>query len=234
MVPRVTRKRRGAAGDPSFGCFVVSPSDGFSLVEMTTSVAVMLVVMTAAWLLLTTSNDNLNRIGYGGQASDINRAALASFERDLGHAMLPSSRTSPVFEAGARACTFMADIDNPGDGFPELVTWSADDVNHRLVRTVERPPTPVSAHDVMAIGDLRGGAVTSSTVLTGLSPATVPGTPMFTYKVSATDPFADLVSQPARVGLVSFRLANGLPDETQNVVDRTGSFRIIALVINGY
>ena len=54
---------------------------GFTLVEMSTSVAVLLVVLTAAWLLLTVSNNNLNKIDYGGQASEMNRAALASFEQ---------------------------------------------------------------------------------------------------------------------------------------------------------
>ena len=76
--------------------------------------------------------------------------------------------------------------------------------------------------------------MTSSTVLTGLASDTDIDTPMFTYKAGATDAASDMADNPGRVGLVTFRLANGLPDKSQNLVDRTGAFRVIAFVINGY
>ena len=234
MTRRVTCKRRAAVGGCPLGRSVVASSHGFTVVEMTTSVAVLVIVMSAAWLLLTTSNDNLNRISYGGQASELNRAALASFERDLGHAMLPYSRTSAVLVAQKRTCSFMADVDNPADGYPELVTWSADDEDHSLVRTVKRPPQPLTADEITGISDFGGGTVTSTTVLTGLASDTDIDTPMFTYKAGATDAASDMADHPGRVGLVTFRLANGLPDKSQNLVDRTGAFRVIAFVINGY
>jgi len=224
----------GAHGDtsaaPAAPIRVSVPSDrGFSLVEMTTSVAVLLVVLTAAWLLLTVSNANLNQIDFGGQASEANRAALASFERDLNHSVLPSDDVSPLLRAGARRCDFLADTD--GDGSRELVSWQADDDTNKLLRVVtlatETTPVPSS------IGDFAGGEVSTTTVVTGLSSADEypSGAPaMFTYGTDATTGFTTL----ARTGLVTFHLRNGLPDSTQNVVDRTGAYRVIALVINGY
>jgi len=234
MTSRAIGGRRVTVGDLSLRGLFSAPAHGFTVVEMTTSVAVLLVVMTAAWLLLTTSNDNLNRIGYGSQASDINRAALASFERDLGHATLPLSRKSPIFVAQGRSCAFIADVDSPADGYPELVTWWASDAEHALVRTVARPPEPLTADEIDSISDFSGGTVTSSTVLTGLAAGEDISTPMFSYAVSATDRPAYLEANPGSVGLVTFRLVNGLPDKDQNVVDRTGAFRVIAYVINGY
>jgi prepilin-type N-terminal cleavage/methylation domain-containing protein len=203
---------------------------GFSLVEMTTSVAVLLVVLTAAWLLLTVSNDNLNTIDNGGQASELNRAALAAFERDLNHSVLPGDDVSPLLRAGARRCDFLADVDNDPTT-RELVSWQADDENHTLVRMVtsstETTPNPTTPED------FAGGEVATTTVVTGLSSVDEypEGSPaMFTYATDATTGFTSL----GRVGLVSFHLRNGLPDSTQNVVDRTAAYRVIALVINGY
>jgi prepilin-type N-terminal cleavage/methylation domain-containing protein len=203
---------------------------GFTLVEMTTSIAVLLIVLTAAWLLLTASNDNLNRIDYGGQASELNRRALASFERDLGHAVLPLSKKSPVLSADVRTCSIMLDENN--DDRPELVTWTADDDNERLLRVVTRLPEDLtSASDV---SDFIGGEVAPETVLTGLAPSADLGTePMFVYAIDATgaNPYQ---GDAGTIGLVTFHLRNGLPDSQSNIVDRTGAYRVIAFVINGY
>jgi hypothetical protein len=210
---------------------------------MTTSVAVMLVVMTAAWLLLTSSNANLNRVGNGSQASELNRAALASFERDLGHAMLPGGRSvSAVLVAGTRTCSFLADVDNPPDQRPELVTWTADDsAAHQLLRVVTRAPSSVATDQITSLSSFTGGTTTTSSVLTGLSTAAdITAAPdlgqatMFAYAVSATDPGSHLDANPGLVGLISLRLRNGLPDKNSNVIDRVGAFRVIAYVINGY
>jgi prepilin-type N-terminal cleavage/methylation domain-containing protein len=208
---------------------------GFTLVEMTTSVAVMLVVLTAAWLLLTTSNQNLNTIDFGGQTSEINRAALASFERDLNHSYLPVDDVSPVLAASDRSVTFMVDEDTT-DGHVELVEWAADDANNLLVRTVtnstEATPNPV------AIADFAGGEVETRTVVAGLATGSELGTPaLFTYGVDAKipyDPDTDPIAMVRRIGLVTVHMRNGLPTRTTNVSDRIGAYRIIALVINGY
>ena len=217
---------------------------GFTLVEMTTSVAVMLVVMTAAWLLLTSSNANLNRVGNGSQASELNRAAFASFERDLGHAVLPSgSNISPVLVAGPRTCSFLADVDTPADERPELVTWMADDTTAapQLLRVVTRAPSSVATDQITSLASFSGGISTTSSVLTGLSTAADLGsaadlgqTTMFSYAVSATNPGTGLAENPGLIGLIELRLRNGLPDKNTNVVDRVGAFRVIAYVINGY
>lgn len=208
-----TEDRSGAAA-VSRRAFATSPDRGFTLVEVTTSVAVLLVVLTAAWLLLTVSNNNLNRIEGGGQASEMNRAALASFERDLNHAVLPPSGASAVQRAAERTCSILSDVNK--DQVAELVTWTADDVNHRLLRAVTI-----------------AGVTTTETVLTGLAPAgDLGGDPMFTYGVDATKP--DWQSDPGKIGLITFRLRNGVPDAESNIVDRTAAFRVIAYVINGY
>ncbi len=205
-----------------------STSDrGFTLVEMSTSVGVLLVVMTAAWMLLTVSNDNLNRIDYGGQASEANRAAMASFERDLGHSVLPHDDQSSIIGASARRCAILAD-DN-GDKVPELIVWSADDTQHKLLRTVTRAIE--NTQTLATEADFATGITTTSTVLTGLaSEDQMTGAPLFTYATDATTGFKTV----SEVGLVTLHLRNGMPDQTMNVVDRTAAFRVIALVINGY
>jgi prepilin-type N-terminal cleavage/methylation domain-containing protein len=205
---------RGMAAGASGPGVAADRERGFTLVEVSTSVAVLLIVLTAAWLLLTVSNNNFNRIEGGGQASEINRAALAAFERDIGHAMLPPSGASAVMRAAERTCTIRADVNK--DQVAELVTWTADDESHRLLRVVAA----------------EGGATTTETVLTGLAPAAdLVGGPMFSYAVDAYTAYA---GDKDKIGLITFRLRNGLPDEETNVVERTAAFRVIAYVINGY
>jgi hypothetical protein len=55
---------------------------------------------------------------------------------------------------------------------------------------------------------------------------------MFGYAVDAATP--DWEHDPGKIGLITFRLRNGMPDSESNVVDRTAAFRVIAYVINGY
>jgi prepilin-type N-terminal cleavage/methylation domain-containing protein len=207
---------------------------GFTLVEVTTSVAVMLVVLTAAWTLLLVSNSNLSTIENGGQSSEINRAAMAYFERDLGHAVLPMEDISPVLRAASRSISFMADTDRDGD--PEMVTWRADDSAHRLLRVVTR--TPDATRTPVSYEDFTGGVSTTETVLSGLAPRQeMLAPPMFVYGVDATNPYDpehDSEAGVRRIGLVTLRIRNGLPDYSSHITDRSGTFRILALVINGY
>jgi prepilin-type N-terminal cleavage/methylation domain-containing protein len=218
-----------AAGGRTLGWSRFSPDRGFTLVEMTSSVAVMLIVMSAAWMLLNTSNDNLNRIDYGSRASEDNRMAFDRFERDLEHGVL-AGKASAVLNADARSVSFMAEADSPADDLPELITWEATN-DAKLVRRVQRLSVAPAAR-IGAMSDFTNGAVTSTTILTGLASETDLGGPMFTYARSATN--ADWQHTPGLIGLVNFHLRNGLPDKNSNVVDRNGTFRVIAFVINGY
>jgi hypothetical protein len=213
---------------------------GFTMVEMTTSVAVLVVVLAAAWLLLSASNDNLNAIGNGGQASEGNRAAFAAFERDLGRSKLTYLNASPIIEARGSRCVFLADVIG-GDSRPELVTWYADDATNRLMRVVksapEDPANPggfLDSRKFTRANQFDGGAEESSTVLAGIAPTSeLPADkPMFEYKASATEPGYD--SDPGQIGLIVFHLRNGLPDASQNIIDRTSAFRVVSYVINGY
>lgn len=203
---------------------------GFTLIEMTTSVAVLLVVLTAAWLLLTVSNDNLNRIDYGGQASELNRAALATFERDLNHATLPLADVSPILDAQPWRCSILVDENN--DGNRQLVTWlpDPDPARDALLRVVTRAPAPPADDPAWVptkVEDFTGGQATTTTVLTGLdsSPA------MFTYRPNAQTGYS---GDRTTIGLVTFHLRNGLPDSTSNLTDRSAAFRVTVFVINGY
>jgi prepilin-type N-terminal cleavage/methylation domain-containing protein len=226
---RVRQKRQDIAGGGAHGAFVVSPEDGFTLAEMMLSAAVLVVVMAAAWLLMTTSNDN------SGQASESNRAAAAGFQSDVNHAILPPTGVSPVLVAGDRTCSLLADVSNPPDGVPELVTWSADDTNHLLIRTVQSAPASSSPSQLSSVSSFIGGAVTTTTVLSGLASASDLSTPpMFSYAVSATNSGSNLSTDPSSIGVITFHLRNGLPDKNSNVVDRTSVFRVTAYVINGY
>jgi prepilin-type N-terminal cleavage/methylation domain-containing protein len=207
-----------AAGPHAPGRSAAGADRGFTLVELTTSVGVMLVVLSAAWLLLTTSNDNLNTIEFGGQASELNRSALASFERDLNHSYLPRDDVSPILLAAPRTVTFTIDEDTT-DGHVELVTWTADDANHELLRVVT--DSTESTTQPTSIADFAGQS----------GEAELGSPPMFTYGYSATELYT---GELGRIGLVTFRLRNGIPDRNLNVSDRTGAFRVLALVINGY
>lgn len=227
------RAARASEGVPRLS---LSGSDGgFTLVEVTTSVAVMLIVLTAAWLLLTVTTGNLNTVTYGGQSSEINRQALAQFERDIDHAVVPHEDVSPVLVAEPRTIKFLADTDKDNDY--ELVTWTAaEDEKQTLLRIVTEAEDP----DVQpaSLADFEGGVSTTQTVLTGLAnDLEMHRTPVFSYALDATTQYYPDSSDAAamrRIGLVTFHLRNGLPDANSNVTDRTGAYRVLALVINGY
>jgi hypothetical protein len=213
---------------------------GFTLVELSTSVGVLLVVLTAAWLLLSASNDNLNRIDNGSQASEASRAAFASFERDLGHSRLTSLNASPILTASPTKCEFLADTTGK-NAQPQLVTWFVDDTSNTLVRVVRKAPTIPGHPDQLQdsswftkAAQFNGGAAETSTVLAGMAlTSDLPsGKPVFSYQVSAT--IEDFKNDPGRIGLVILHIRNGLPTGSQNIIDRTSAFRVLAYVINGY
>jgi prepilin-type N-terminal cleavage/methylation domain-containing protein len=209
-------------------CRRASRDRGFTLIEMVTSVTVMVIVLSAAWLLLNASNDNLNRIDFGGQASEMNRAALAQFETDLGHAMQRPDGLSPVLDNSPRRCAMLVDTNN--DGFAELVVWSADDTQNVLQRSVTQALAP--SLTLGSEADFASGNSTTTVEVTGLATAAESGSPaLFTYQDDASSPDATLT---ADIGLITIHLRNGMPTRTQNVVDRTASFRVMAQVINGY
>lgn len=197
---------------------------GFTLVEMMMSVSLLLVVMSAAWLLLTTSGDNLNRIGNGSQSAEANRAALDAIGRDVLHGVLLPNGSSPIMGAAPRRMAILADVN--GDGKVERVVWLADDAAHTLLRGVTQatPAHPQPEGEA----DFDGGVTTTSTVLTGLADPS--GAPLFDYYAGASTPAANAED----VGLVKVHLRNGMPTPTMNVVDRTSGFRVVAFVINGY
>lgn len=222
--------KRLAEGRASRRLFVRSGAardEGLTLVEISTSVAVMLIVLTAAWMLLTVSSDNLGHIEYGGQATELNRAALASFERDLNHSVLPAPEISPILATGPTSCSILVDEADNGD--LALVTWKANEADDTLVRVVTRAVDATAAPTTM--GDFADGVSTTTTVLTGLDWRNTREPAMFSYK---TDALTTWDGSPGNVGLVTFHLRNGLPDPTSNVTDRTAAIRVISYVINGY
>jgi len=200
---------------------------GFTLIEMVTSVAVMLIVLTAAWLMLTASSANLNMIGYGGQTAEANRAAMSAFELDLSHGVLPSSDVSPVLEDTTMTCSIL--VSDTGNGARQLVTWRADSTKDTLVRVITQPND--TAHDpAMSLADFVGGASTSRTMVDGLDWRNTKDPDLFSYSHDATSWDGAVES----IGLVTMHLRNGLPTPTENVTDRTGVFRVTAYIINGY
>jgi prepilin-type N-terminal cleavage/methylation domain-containing protein len=198
---------------------------GFTLVEIMTSVGLLVVVLSAAWLMLGTSGDNLNRIGNGGQAGEANRAALAAIGRDITHGVVPSYGSSPIMSAEATRMVVLADVDVNGDGTCEraLVVWSAD--SHKLLRAVTVTTSTITNTQPETEADFAGGDTTTSTVLTGLADSAV-----FSYSAKA----GVSANTAADVGLVTVRIRNGLPTWRENVVDRTSAFRVVAFVINQY
>jgi hypothetical protein len=195
----------------------------------------MFIVTVAAWLLLTTSNENLNAITNGGQASEQARAALNVFADDMTRAKLTPGMASPILTAETRRVQFLCDTDRPADGLPELVTWAANDASATLVRTVTRPPAGYTSTQILAMSTAAAftGTSTAQVVVEGLATSAQMSTPtLFSYGVSAKN--LDWQSTPGRIGMVFVHLRNGMPTNTQNVIDRTQSFRVLAYVINGY
>jgi prepilin-type N-terminal cleavage/methylation domain-containing protein len=228
-------------GAPSTGAAAAFDSEsGFTLVEVSTSLVVLAIVLAAAWTLLTVSTNNLNGIDYGGQASELNRAALASFERDLGHAILPSSGGSPVLQADGSTCAFLCDVD--GDKIPELVRWgiaTVDDgvtTTSSLIREVTESTVDTVTPDTLA-DFATSQDITSVAVLTYLDinyPSTIGDhriPQMFAYAPNGTAA-PNLSCPAAAVSVITIRLRNGLPDSKSNIVDRQAAFRIIAFTIN--
>lgn len=237
---RMCEAQERRVGSPDNGGAVRSARDhGFTLVEVSTSVAVLAIVLAAAWLLLTVSNDNLNRIDYGGQASESNRAAMASFERDLGHAMIPDTGDSPVISGSPLSCSFLADVD--ADSQAETVTWRIDPRSDRLMRAVTEPRVGGVAGTTKETVALTGVDLYPTFAATpGSESTTTDYMSVFRYRDSATTPlrrFSDpstTVDTSNKTGVIELRLRNGMPDPKSNVIDRTSAFRIIAYVINGY
>jgi prepilin-type N-terminal cleavage/methylation domain-containing protein len=204
-----------------------SDESGFTLVEMLTSVAVMLVVLTAAWLMLSASSANLNMIGNGGQTSEANRAAMSAFERDLSHGVLPSADVSPVLEDTTMTCSIL--VSDTGSGARQLVTWRAVAANDTLVRVITQPNA--TAHDpAISLADFVDGASSTTTMVTGLDWRNTHDPDLFSYTHDATTWNGSVDS----IGLVTMHLRNGMPESTSNVTDRTGVFRVTAYIINGY
>ena len=110
---------------------------GFTLVELVTSVVIMLVVLTAAWLMLTATSNNLNMIGNGGMAAEANRAALSALQRDLTHGVLPGPDVSPVLEDASMTVSIL--VNDTGQTSRQLVTWRGDTQNDVLVRVITQP-----------------------------------------------------------------------------------------------
>lgn len=207
---------------------LITADPGFTLVEMMTSVGLLLVVMSAAWLLLGTSGDNLNRIQNGSEAGEANRAALAAIGRDIARGVVRLNGSSPILSAEPRRMAILTNVD--ADAQVERVVWEADDSEHTLVRGVTDlqldpgDPQPQTEDDF----DVESAQTTTTTILTGLAESA--GAPLFDYFAGATDR-ATLASD---VGLVKVHMVNGMPTPTANVVDRTSAFRVVAFVINGY
>ncbi len=212
---RTSGRRRGDPRD-----------DGLTLVEMVAAVAVILVVLSASWLLLVTANDNLDTIGYGSQATEANRAALASFERDLNHGVMPMGYVSPVLEADTMRCSIL--VDDLGDGNRQLVTWQVDTEQSTLLRVLTQPTDPEQVTP-MSLDDF-AGVTTTTTVVTGVDWPGTQDPPVFTYSHDA----ATWDGNAETIGLVTLHLRNGLPSPVSNVTDRTATFRVTGYVINGY
>lgn len=208
---------------------------GFTLVEVVTSVGTMLVVLTAAYLLLGTSNANLDRIKFGGETAEANRAAIALLQRDLDRSFVPANGNSPVLSASHDAVTFLADL-KPSDGRRQVICWRAEEASGTLVRVVTSVEETWTQFD-----PLDETSQTVQTVVTGLATASdleqAGGLQMFTYGVDAVtayDPDSGSYAGQNEIGLVTFRLRNGAPDRNSNVTDRTAAIRVLPYVINGY
>lgn len=200
---------------------------GFTLVEMMTSLVIMVVVLAAAWLMLTATSNNLNMIGNGGMAAEANRAALAAFERDLTHGVLPGAGVSPILEDTTLTCSIL--VSDTGDSNRQLVTWRADTAHDALVRVITRQPSQ-TAEPPTSIADFADGPSQTTTVVTGLDWRNTSSPPLFSYSHDATS--WDGTTQS--IGLVTIHLRNGIPTSTQNVADGLGVYRVTAYVINGY
>jgi prepilin-type N-terminal cleavage/methylation domain-containing protein len=211
---------------------ILDDERGFTLTELLVSLSVMLIVLTAGFLLLGASTNNLNVIQNGSQASEANRLALDFFQRDLNRSTVLRDGVSPVLAAGPRGIAFAADVD--GDGVAELVRWQADDSSAKMLRSVYKFTSTETSPTPLGIDSYSGVNPTTSTMLSGLDPSV---DSIFTYYAKADTPYGDTPTdvQLSHIGLVSIRLRNALgAGDSRSVVDRSVSCRVMAFVVNGY
>jgi hypothetical protein len=107
------------------------------------------------------------------------------------------------------------------DTVPEIVTWTADDTRHLLLRVVTD-----------------GSVTTTTTALDGLTDG--PSDVMFTYAVNGYsvnpdgtpwEPSGSVTT--STVGLVGVRLRNALgPDATKMTIDRSATYQVTAYLMN--
>lgn len=199
--------------------------DGFTLPEVLITAGVFVIVLTAAYGVLSTTNTTLNVVQSGSQAYEKARATIDAFKRDVWAVAALQDYSGPIVTASPSVCS-MTVLDK--NDVKTLVTWTADSSTKKLYRSVTYAAggvTPSSLSQFTALGS----TTTTTTMLTGLT-----NTNVFTYMHSATDP----ITTPDTTGIVWIRIrnmidpVNGVAQSGQS--DLQDSARLMSYVVNGY
>jgi type II secretory pathway pseudopilin PulG len=94
---------------------------GFTLTELTISLALTGFVVTTAYLLLTTVSGNSNIIQARSQATEENRHAMEIMSTEIRQAVEEFDGAGVFKTMGVSDATFTSDIDH--DGIPELIRY---------------------------------------------------------------------------------------------------------------
>jgi prepilin-type N-terminal cleavage/methylation domain-containing protein len=145
------------------------PDEGFTLVELLISLALMGFVLSAAYLLLNTVSGDSNIVQARSQAVEENRHAMEVISTEIRQAVEEFDSAGVFKTMGATDCTFTSDVDH--DGVPELVRYYLS--SGKLYKDVKQhtknfPPYTFSATSATGYPKIVCSAVTNTDIFTYL------------------------------------------------------------------
>jgi prepilin-type N-terminal cleavage/methylation domain-containing protein len=204
---------------PIRGARAPAGEGGFSLLELLITLAILPIVLAAAYLVFITLSGNYSSVSAQSEATSEAQRALDIMVREMRQAreivIDDNGNTAALATATPTYCSFYADMDR--DGVPERITYYVDGTD--LYRKMEEP-----AASVYPYGFVNGPAqrvvnltTTSQVVFT------------YYYDGSPDTPAASPVT-PAQVSAIGIRLSASRPSQNgQIAVDFTTRVKIRAL-----
>jgi prepilin-type N-terminal cleavage/methylation domain-containing protein len=182
--------------------------EGMTLVELMTASALLLVVVAAAWVALSSITKASDNVAARQVAVEDVRNTLNRTSAELRQAVEIVQGAGALDVANPRDCEFFADVD--GDGRPELVKYVV--VGTKLTRQVLHSPSASPTDTVMfTVAD------PTSTVAASLEPTFAASGKMFTYWSIASTSTGNVTEE-----------TNASPEDISSV-----EIRIVALAKSG-
>jgi prepilin-type N-terminal cleavage/methylation domain-containing protein len=176
---------------------------GFTLVEMLTTMVLLGVVMTSAWMVFGSMNSMAAQTSSTSASSDEARRTLDILTSEIRQAVEPTQGAGVFAQASPWSCSFYCDANR--DNVPEKIGYSV--TSGAVYRTVQSSLTSAAPFDF-------SGPTQSRVYVSQLANTT--GTPLFAYYDAggaATTTLADI--SLARVTIAASSAAGGVVAQTQ-------------------